>query len=263
MEPTHQNKWFLAALCVWPIVATMLVVLLKTPYLLTSGVLYFGIPALYLAWKYPKYILKISIISSIIVVIGIPFEYIVEMNREYVVPVSVLGNFRILQYITLDVLLWGFMWIFFTLIFYETASNHGKNMGFVTPQFKNLAIIATLFLGLFLMLYFTNPDLLKIPYFYLLFGLFAMVVPVFSITYKFPVLRKKFFFISTYFTFVYFLHELSSLYLGQWFFPTTSRVLGHVNIGNLTFAHEEWIFYILISAPAILAYYEYFDDDRK
>lgn len=264
MTAIHQEKSYFRFLWTWPFVATALVLAIQSQYLLVSGLLYFLVPSIYLSWKYPQYIPKVFTISALMMLtLGVPFEYIVEINREYVVPVSVFGDFRILGYVTLDVLLWGLAWIYFAVIFYETSSNHGKHPRFIAPQFKNLVFVFGLFLVSFFGLYAISPDLVRIPYFYFIFGITAIAAPLIIILYRFPKLRRKFLFTSTYFAVVYFLHEITSVYLGQWFFPTDSRVLGHLNLGGVILAHEEWIFFILLSAPVIAAYYEYFDDDQK
>jgi hypothetical protein len=55
--------------------------------------------------------------------------------------------------------------------------------------------------------------------------------------------------------------ELVSLKTDLWIFP--GQYFGLINIFGLTFPLEEFIFWICLSAPAVIAYHEFSIDDEK
>ncbi|MCK4588924.1 MAG: hypothetical protein KAT77_00650 [Nanoarchaeota archaeon] len=260
MNKKERMKLDLVLLIIWPIIASLLSLLLR-PNNLISILLFFGLPAVYLSFLAKKHIKK-SLIFSL--VIGIPFtiiiDYIANLTKTWDAPT--LFGFKIFNHIIIEDLIWGIVWVYFILIFYEyfldqhvTKKNYNKNL-------KYLIIFLLILSVLFFFFLIINPLLLHIPYFYLVMGILVILLPLIFVLFEFPVLLTKFLKTGAYFFFLSFAYEITALKLGWWDFPGT-EFIGWVEFLGLRFPFEELFFWIILGAMAVLAWYEFFDDDRK
>lgn len=109
----------------------------------------------------------------------------------------------------------------------------------------------------------SRPEFLVVKYAYLYIGLIIFLLPAVSFLSFFPRLLSKYIKTASYFFSLNILVELTGLNLGQWQFPNNGYFIGWVELFGYRFPFEEFFFYIILAAIGILAYYEFFDDDRK
>jgi hypothetical protein len=147
-------------------------------------------------------------------------------------------------------------------MFYEHfLDKHVKKENY-TKNMKYFIVLTLILLGLFFSAFIANPAFLKIPYFYLVFGMILGLLPVIFVLLKFPILFSKFFKTTAYFFVLTFAYEITALKLGWWSFPGT-EFIGWVSVLGTRFPLEELFFWIVLGGMIILAWYEFFDDDRK
>ena len=103
---------------------------------------------------------------------------------------------------------------------------------------------------------------LDIPYFYLTAGIVLGIIPISIVLFEYPRLIAKFFKTAAYFFYLNFAYEITALKLGIWDFPG-DQFIGWVTFFGMRFPFEEFFFWIILGAIAMLSYYEFFDDDRK
>ncbi len=245
---------------IWPIIASIISFLVKANYFV-SIILFFGLPSVYLSFR-DKGLIKKSILFSGL--FGVPFaiiiNYIAILSRTWWTPT--IFPFKLFGIISIDDFLWVFLYVYFIVMYYEYFLEHKFKDKLYYPYFKYLIIgILTLFL-IFSIVIFINPHLLNINYYYLKMGIIAMALPIIMVLLKFPNLFTKFFKAGAYFFYLSFIYEVTALRLKLWDFPANSFI-GFVNIFGVQFPFEEFFFWIMLGAIAILSYYEFFDDDKK
>ncbi len=118
-------------------------------------------------------------------------------------------------------------------------------------------------LGIFAFLYAFNPAILRINYFYLKMGIVLALAPVAAMLLKFPKFWNKFLNLTVYFFVFNFIYEITAIKLGQWSFPAEHQLIGIVQFMGARFAVEELFFWMILTAAAAVAFYEFFDDDRE
>ena len=203
MKKKEMMKWDLVLMLVWPILASLISFLIK-PNAFFSVIIFFGIPSIYLSFRAKECIKKSTIFSLII---GLPLifiiDYIAHITGTWNIPSSII-DFRFLNIITVEVLIWAILYVYFIIIFYEYfLDKHIKKENY-TKNIKYLIIIVLVLLGLFFAIFITNPSYLKIPYFYLIFGTILGFLPLVFVLLKFPKLYSKFFKTTAYFFFLSF-----------------------------------------------------------
>ena len=258
-----REKIDLIIILIYPIIASLLSFLIKANFF-TSTLIFFGIPALYLSIKYKKYIKKIALFSLIL---GVPFaifiDYIMSITGGWSIPYSIFDPFRLFNLVSIDGLIWTFLYIYFITIFYEVFLDKKSKPKLYKPNLKYLAIISIILFGTFFLIYLAQPSLLQINFFYLKVGLALGLLPILLVLFRFPKLYGKFFKAGAYFFFLTFTYEITALLLNQWTFPNNSQFIGFINILGITFPLEELVFWMILGAIAMLSYFEFFDDDKK
>jgi len=250
-------------LLIWPILASMISFLTHANFFV-STLLFFGVPSVYLSIINQKYVKKILLFSLAYgLPVGIVVDYIAELTGIWYVPHSVFGSFRLFGIMTPDVLLWGILQTYFVLIFYETFLEEKCTPKLYSSNFKYFLILGILALSAFVLLYFYNPSLLNIDYFYLKGGIVVVFLPAACMLLKFPKFWSRFLNMGAYFFMFNFIYELTGVRLGQWSFPAENQFIGIVDIMGIRFAFEEIFFWMILLAMAIVAFYEFFDDDKK
>jgi len=245
----------------WPILACALSFLLKANFFV-STLIFFGTPSAYLSWQNKKFVKKILLFSA---VLGIPsiiiIDYVMEITGGWFIPYSIFDPFRLFGYVTIDIVLWGFLYVYFIAIFYEAfLEQHAPRL--YNIEFKYLFFGLVFALGTFVLVYLSRPALLNISYFYLKIGILLALVPIVFVLCKFPMWYGKFFKAGAYFFFLTFIYEITALLLGQWTFPADDQFIGFVNIAGIQFPFEEFFFWIMLGALAVLSYYKFFDDRK-
>jgi len=181
---------------------------------------------------------------------------------QWIVPITVFP-FKLFNIVPIEDSFWAFFLTFETVMFYEYFLDNQKKNEFVKKRFLPLLLIAFVIPSLWFIIGFRFPIVFQIKYFYAIWGSVLLLIPLFLFLFKYPTLIKKFAITGTYFLYLNLSYEITALIKNWWFFPKSSDFIGWVNVGKLFFPLEEFIFYIIIFALGLLAWYEYFDDDRK
>lgn len=226
-----------------------------------ATILFFVVPSIYLAFRGSLPWKRIVYASLLFGFLLSQFDFIAEFNKAWVVPKLFFAD-RIFGVIGIDIIIWGFLWAFFILIFYEHFSEHDRSRK-ISKHFKILFIASLITCAIILARFYLNPAKLTMNYSYLFLGSVGLLVSFLIILkLKKPYfLLRKFLPTAIFFVFVHLAHELTALKLGQWYFP--GQYLANINLSGLVFPIEELVFWILLGTLIVLAWYEYFVDDER
>jgi hypothetical protein len=229
---------------------------------ITTLVFYYVLPSLALmSVSDKKTIIKAGLFSFLSgVVIGLALDYIFTYSGSWWVNDTIF-NFRFLNIVPIEDILWGFLNIFLVVMFYEVFLEMDRNQNRRSKQHYMWAL-GLITLTLFSLAYIFQPQLLNIPHFYILGGVILLIIPslIFFIRFKKPL--KKIFLTSLYFFYLSLLFELGAVNLGHWGFYADNYLMV-LSLGNIRVPFEELFFYVTILASSMLVYYEYFFDDRR
>ncbi|MBP7966835.1 hypothetical protein KAZ66_01045 [Candidatus Woesebacteria bacterium] len=228
---------------------------------LTSTILFFAIPALYLFIRKPKQIKRLaaSLVAGMIVAFIV--DFLAELNGAWSwAPVGQLVFPNMLfGLIPIDVLIWYFFWLLLTIVYYEHFFEHEKTKK-VSKLFKKAVSFFALLLILVISVFYLNADFLRFPYAYFVIG-FLGALPFFYLIARKPHLVGKLLKAGLFNIFLFLSFELTALSLDQWRFP--GEYIGSIQLFGLVFPFEEFVFWIVLGTPIILSYYEIFIDDDK
>jgi hypothetical protein len=250
----------LAVVLLCPLFATAISFLFKTNSM-ASIFLFLGLPAIYLSVRAKEHIKKSAIFSVITGVIIIPIDYIAHLNKQWLIQQSIIP-YKLFGFVTLEAIVWAILNIYLVVMFYEYFLDKHLTKKLWSPNFKYLFVIILVSIFSFILVLFGAPFLLKISYFYLILGLAAILLPLLLELLAAPKLISKFFKMGAYFFYLSFLYEVTALKLGWWSFPGIQFV-GWLSVFGVRFPLEEFVFWIILFAMAVAAYYEFFDDDIK
>lgn len=258
-----KKKTYLILLLLWPIFASIVSFLINANFFV-STVLFLGVPSVFLSFLNKKNIKKLTVFSLIFAIpISIIVDYVMEVTGSWYVPYSVLGSFRLFGFVTVDLVLWGILESYLILMFYETFLEKQCTPKLYHPNLKYLFIIFYISLGVFVFLYMFNPAILHVNFFYLKMGIVLALLPVAGTLLKFPKFLNKFLNIAAYFFIFNFTYEVTAVKLGQWSFPAEHQLIGIVQFMGARFALEELLFWMMLTAMSVVAFYEVFDDDQR
>lgn len=230
---------------------------------ITSTLLLFGIPSVFLALKNKPKIKKVALFSLLI---SIPFTFVVDYlvskdNGWHIM--SSLFSYRIFDIIVLEQFVWGFTFTFYATAFYEHfLDKKVKKDPIITKRMRRFSLI--LFAGLGAFIYTVNnySQFIVLPYAYAVIGLMIGIIPLISFLLHYPKLIKRFFSAVLYFSLITSINEFIGLALGHWVFPG-NNFIGKINFFNFIIPYEEVIFYMILFTPTLFTYYEFLDDDSK
>jgi hypothetical protein len=255
-----KEKLDLILILIWPIIATILILLFKVNYL-TATILYFVVPSVYLSIRARQYILKALIFALVFALpFGIVVDYISYITDAWAV--STMFSFRVFNVMSVEDFLWGISLVYLIVFFYEYFLDKHITKKLFNKNLKYLLIIGLILFTTFVTVMIAKPAYLHIPYFYLIFGLILITLPIVLVLFRFPKLISKFLKAAAFFFYISFAHEITALKLGHWSFPGT-EFIGWISIFNVRFPIEEVIFWMALFAISVLCYFEFFDDDRK
>lgn len=247
-------------LILFPILSVILSLALKANFL-TSILLFFGLPSIWLSIRTSAQVKKTFLFSLILSLpLGIFIDYIATLDKSWFVPTTVFP-FRLFGVVPVEDLIWGFFLIYSIVIFYEHFLDKGKHE-LVDKRMKYLAWPLIILMLVFFTLLFTKPELLIIRYAYFWLGAIFFILPTITFLSFFPRLLSKYVKTASYFFLLAVLFELTGLQLNQWTFPG-QNFIGWVELFGHRFPFEEFFFWFVMGAVSVLAYYEFFDDDRK
>lgn len=258
-----RNKVSLVLLVFWPVLASVISFFISANFFV-STLLFLLAPSIYLSWLNRKSIGKISIFSLVFgIPISVVLDYVMEVTGGWYVPYSIFGSFRLFDLVTVDLVLWGILEAYFILMFYETFLDRKYRHEFSNPNLKYLYTFLYICLGVFIWLFVAKPGALEINYFYLKLGVVMVIIPIASAVLKFPKLWNRLLNIAAYFFLFNLVYEFTAVRLGQWSFPAKDQLIGMVEIWGAQIAFEEFFFWIMLTAMAVVSFYELFDDDGK
>lgn len=254
------SKKHLLFILLWPIIAAVMSFLLKANTLV-STLLFFGVPAVYLSFLKKD---CIKMVAAFAVIFGIPFaiilDYVMEITGGWFIPESVFDPFRLFGYVSVEQLIWLFLFIYVVGMFYEVFFDKKCTHELYMPKLKYAIFGAVALFGAFIIMHLTKHELLEINFFYLKFGIVLALLPFLFALFRFPELHSALLVIGSYFAYLSVIYEVTALSLGQWTFPAANQFIGFVSIGNVMFPIEEFLFWILLGSLAALTYYRYFGE---
>lgn len=254
----HKIDLFLVVL--FPVAAAILTLVFQTNFL-TTTLLFFGAPSVYLSFRRPGIVPK----SLIVAMLSIPFVVIIDylgvLNKSWYIPTTVFG-FRLLDVIVIEQFVWGYLWAFSAIIFYEYFLDFGKRSDSISKNIKYLATFTLTLLAVFFLFLFIRPGLLHIEYFYLKGGVVLIFLPLITFLTFFPKFLAKYLKVGVYFFGLSLLFELVALHTHQWTFPGQSFI-GFITLFGLRLPFEEVLVWFVLGVSGALSYYEFFVDDKK
>lgn len=255
-----KQKRDILLLILFPILAGIVSLIVKANFFI-STLLFFGPISFYLSYRHKKAIKKTLLFSFILSILSfILVDYIATINNAWYVANSIFP-FRFLNILPIEDCTWGMGLIYSVVIFYEYFFDK-SNRKIIGKKMKYFCLIFGVMLVLFFTIFFIYPELFYVNYVYFWLGLLYIFIPVFMFLFFYPSLFLKFIKTGIYFFFFTILLELTGVHLGQWGFPSNQYV-GWIELFNNRFPFEEFFFFIMLTAIAILSYYEFFNDDRK
>lgn len=229
---------------------------------LTSTLLFFGAPSLYLTLRKPKSLKRILFGSVLFgLMFGFFLDFIAEYNHAWSWPEmnGLVFPSKIFDLIPFDVVIWYFLWVFFILTFYEHFIE-GKEKDVISHHFRYAFVPSVISIVTVITIYLTKANLLTIPYTYLVLGLVTMPTFIYII-WRRPRIIKKILTANIFYAALFLTFEVVALRLDQWRFP--GQYLMKVGLLGVHFPLEEFFYWILISGCVILAFFEHWVDDER
>lgn len=259
LSERRMKKYDVAFLILQPIFATSLSLIFQVNFL-TGIFLFMGIPCLYFSWRTKDMWMKTLIFS---IAMGVIFSLFMDMVQQYnyiwFERTTIFPHF--FGKIVVEHFLWGFLFTYMVLIFYEHFLDKGIHELF-DKKLKYFFIPVILLSLVFVMLEVLNPKILTVNYAYLILGIVVVAVPIFSTLLFFPKLISKYAVTASYFFFHTMIYEWTAMELNHWVWPE-GQFVGWVELLGHSFPFEQMMFFMFMGAAAILTYYEFFDDDIR
>lgn len=258
----NTKKIDLIFLIIYPFFATSVSFLFNINFFF-SILVFFGVPSIFLSLRAKEYVVHTLIFSLIF---AIPFtivlDYITHVTRTYLFLDSIF-NIRLLEYVTIDMILLGIFSTYFIIIFYRYFfGEHAPHKLYVRNTTPLIILLLLLLLIFFILLIFSS-DSLRIPYFYLICGIVIFLVPLSTTCFVFKKIRYRFLKVGFYFFVFNLLYEITALKLRWWEFPREGEFVGWINFLGVAFPFEEFFFWIMLSAPSVVSWFVLFGEDRK
>lgn len=255
-----ERETVMKVLIALPLLAAAISIIFKVNFMVSIG-LFFGIPALLLSLLLPYSIKKSAIFSFLTLPVGFVIDYIVHILGQRVVTESFFP--RILDVVPAENIILVFLFTFTTVMFYEYFLDRQQDKALYNKKFVyvyGLFIVAPL---MYFILGFIIPELFNIQYFYFVVGLLVAVIPALLFIYRYPGMRLKFVVTGSYFFYLGLIYEMTAIAKSWWFFPIDSKYMGIITFKGFALPIEELVFMLMVYAVAIVAWYEFFYDDRE
>jgi len=257
---SKEKKIDIAVLILLPILAALISLAIEAN-LITSILLFLGVPSLFLSYKKKEVVGRVALFSSFSIPLAIIADYLVVSDQLWFVPKTVFP-FRILGITPLENIIFLFLMVFFVTMFYENFFDKKIKHSLIDKRMKFLVVTLLILSVLFFTLLYIRPELLLISYAYFWIGLVIILIPIVLFLYHFPSFLLSYIKTTAYFFGLFFVFELVGLKLNQWTFPGTNFI-GWVEIFGFRFPLEEVIFWFGLLAAVILSYYYFFDEGLK
>jgi hypothetical protein len=242
------------------ILAAIPITVLAHVNFLTSTLLFFGIPSAYLIWKKPGNFKK-ALYGGLLLglVLGFAFDFIAEFNHAWGWKVSFALPINFFGIVSLDIIIWYFLWVFLVIAYYEYFIEHDSSKK-ISPLAKWILLGGLCLDILVVALWHVFPQALVMKHAYAELGTITLVVCA-LLLYRRPRLIHKVLRLLPFFTFMYLVYEITALSQNLWTFP--GAYYGSVAIGSINFPLEELVVWIFASSAIVATYYEFCIDDGK
>jgi hypothetical protein len=241
-----------------PVIAATLAVIFKLNFLITT-IIFFGAPALYLSLRNPHNIRRGLIFASCFSLAGIYTDYMAERDLAWAEPSSVF-NFRIGGLVPVESIVWFFLLSYLIVTYYSYFFDHSTHR-VAGKRMKFLYLILVLASVVFYVPLLLNQTIPTISYFYLKLGLALGLLPLIAFCFELPRFIGIFLKTAPYFFALSLLNEFVGLHNGHWMFPGR-HFIGWVHLGGYSLPIEEVLFWMVMFSSAVIAYFEFFDDNR-
>ena len=238
-----------------PILATILALLLKTDFLVTS-LLFYLVPAIYISIKLQDRILK-SLVFTIILLIPLTFVIygLGVFGGAWHVPTTSSNLF--LGFIALQDVVWALVFVYLVVMLYQYTADKGNDIIFPKKLWYLCAIVAILLVALGIS-WLANDAFIVISFAYVAIGVAFVLVPIVLFSIFRSTKSISMIPITIYLAIVNVLYEFVGLTLDLWSFPG-AEFLGYIPFFSHSLPIEEFVFFILLAAPAIIVFFKTFD----
>lgn len=243
-----------------PIVATLLSLVYNLPFL-TSTLLFYGIPSIYLSIRNPR-LIKTTLIFSLTMGLTMLFifDHLAYLDHAWFVPNSMwrfMGNS-----IPIEDGLWAVLLVYVTIITWEYFFHKPQTNPTFHRNMNYFFIFCAIFMTLFFVTYVSSPQRLVIPYFYIKMSVIFEMIPLAIFFFIRPKIIKQLLKITIYFFLVDALFEYIGLRNYQWYFGG-EHYIGEILYFGHRLALDEVIILWLLAAPGIVVWYELFARKRS
>lgn len=253
-----KHKRDLFVLTIIQFVIYIVVLFIRPTHLITLFLVSF-IPCLYLLKHQKHEKIKLILFSAIASVwmFGILDVLAVAGNAWHVQQVI---PFRYLGISYIENIIWSFGFCLYTLLVYKHFLELDHDYK-VSKNWKKLALILFIYNSVLYVTFSLNKSLLVFDYAYLALGVIILLpFCIFFYIHNRPLLLKTVP-VWIYIAVNSLIYELIAVYIGNWWFP--GKFIGSIRFLSVEFPLEEFIFWIILSAPSIICFYEYFIEDAK
>ena len=239
------------------ILSTLLIITLKLGHI-TTVLLYFGFPSIYLLLRYPfirKRILFFAIPLSVVALFLV--DYIGQINQAW--QTSTIFPVKILGVVPLENFIWGLLLAVLILVVYEVFIDARHTNPKISKNYKWFIIMMVGSFIAFFTLIVHNPP--RTTFAYLKFFFPIHILPIVYIMVKHPKLVPKLIKISL-ILFIFFLtYEIIGLHFNFWSFP--GEYIATTEMFGVVIPLEELLLWVVLISATVVAWHEEFVDDLK
>jgi hypothetical protein len=249
------KKGRLIGLFIYVLIACLIVYFTKITYLYSIILVLIPPSIANFFWlkKSRKKVLIFSIVSTLL------FAFAIELSSRLANTWDVKSIIpRVLGIIPLENMLFAFLNIFWVLSFYEYFVDKDTTKT-ISRKFKYLIMLFCLFSLIIFSVYFYKPKLIAMNYFTT--AIIILIIPSIIIFSKKLGILKKTILPTLFFALVFFIYEVVSLKVGNWWWP--GQYLIPAKLFGIIFPIDDVIIWYFLSTITLIGGYEFFADDGK
>lgn len=256
MKVAKKRQMDVAFVLVWPILASLLSFLFDVN-VLGATLFFLIIPGVYLSFRNPKCVARAALFSLISLPALFSVEYFAIKNGAWFFNANELILPDFFNTVAFEAVIWYFAWFFLVIMYYEHFLDKDAHTKLGGPRLKYMLFA---FMGclVFTLVIAINNLPHYVPYYYLVFCLLLILTPIVLVLHYNPSLFTKFAKVTLYFTYLHFVMDFTHIKLGHWSYP--GEFIGWFQIFGAALPAEELIFWVVLSAAAIVSWYYYFDE---
>jgi len=246
----------------------VLIIAVSVPFILlhharplTTAVIFYILPTLYLFWRKPKPVREL-LAGALLLGVGFafPFDVIQTASGGWLTPIDQLVfPYSFFGFLPLDEVLWFVIQTLFVLTFYvhffepRKADRVGRRFIYFFLATLSAVVLISFFAA-------AGREYVAIPYAYLVAGS-PMLLAVGYVMWRYPRLIPKFVKTAAFFFALFLVYELIALHLGQWEFR--GEYIGWVQLWGARFPLEEFFYWMIVYTLFELSIYEGAIDDGR